>query len=191
MPNILDVFSIVTVFIGLFLYICGAIGYVCWQCHKGLLWELRCILNSAEMDIYEYYINNKDNTFIVCEIDGQIAGCIALDTHKKDSKRLGGGEIKHLSVLPRWRRGFVATRLLEEVETFAIERKCSRIYAVTGPFFHNAVALLSKHGFSCKDPPNMEGKERTYFYEKSLNLKTKSDKNIGMLVKQREPTKWG
>jgi N-acetylglutamate synthase-like GNAT family acetyltransferase len=98
--------------------------------------------------------------------------------------------VKHLSVLPRWRRGFIATRLLEEIEQCAIERKCSRIYAVTGPFHSYAVSLLKKVGFVGKDPYTVEEKDRTYFYEKQINLKIEAKRSTAQ-VKTREPTKWG
>lgn len=66
--------------------------------------------------------------------------------------------VRSMAVLPIARGRGVATRLLEAVEAFAIDRRCSRITLMTTPFLTSAIHLYERAGFErCGLPSQLHG----------------------------------
>jgi putative acetyltransferase len=55
--------------------------------------------------------------------------------------------VRGMAVLPAARKLNIGTRLLQEIETYACEQKCKRIFLSTTPFLHAAIRLYEKSGF--------------------------------------------
>jgi GNAT superfamily N-acetyltransferase len=55
--------------------------------------------------------------------------------------------IRGMAVLPNARRSKVAARLLNEVERYAVENGCNRMFLSTTPFLDTAIRLYERFGF--------------------------------------------
>jgi ribosomal protein S18 acetylase RimI-like enzyme len=55
--------------------------------------------------------------------------------------------VRSMAVLPAARGQNIGYRLLEKVETYALEQRCRRIFLSTTPFLTRAVKLYERYGF--------------------------------------------
>ena len=81
--------------------------------------------------------------------NGEIVGTVAT-VHK-----ISGLYVRSMAVLPAARGRGIAGRLLKEIEHFAINQHCTRLFLSTTPFLENAIHLYERFGFQRSD----EGKQ--------------------------------
>ncbi|XP_041655323.1 probable N-acetyltransferase camello [Cheilinus undulatus] len=146
----------------------GLIYYCCHEIYQGYVLRR---LSSDMADIQAHYLENPDNTLWVAEADvkGQlkVVGMVAVTGKRgveEDSDRfdecngciLGGAELdedgsyaelSHLTVLYRWRRRNMGSRLMGKALDFCKQRGFSRLVADVSSPQLDAMSLYKKFGF--------------------------------------------
>jgi GNAT superfamily N-acetyltransferase len=82
------------------------------------------------------------DTIVIAKVDGEAVGCGCFKQYDKETV-----EIKRMFVKTEHRGMGIATRLLIELESWAIERGFSRAVLETGEKQKEAIRLYKKHGY--------------------------------------------
>ena len=77
----------------------------------------------------------------VALVDGEIVGTVSV-VLKREALYLRG-----MAVLPRTRGASVGKWLMEQVEQYAVDKGCKRLFLSTTPFLQRAIRLYEKFGF--------------------------------------------
>ncbi|KAK1229422.1 hypothetical protein PQX77_007519 [Marasmius sp. AFHP31] len=85
--------------------------------------------------------------FWVAEHQGQVVGCIGLDTDKSHPSLGSVGELRRLSISSHHRNLGIASLLIKTLVSFARERGLSTLRLGTSSFQPAAVRLYRKHGW--------------------------------------------
>ena len=100
--------------------------------------------------------------FLIARSEGALVGCVALRLHDAMI-----GEVKRLWVAPDWRRGGLASRLMDAVETQARALGMTRLVLDTSRHLPQAVAFYRRWGWREIDRYN-DNPHAHHFFEKAL-----------------------
>jgi GNAT superfamily N-acetyltransferase len=90
-------------------------------------------------------IRMKEGPVWIAFCENEVAGSVAAVI------RAGSVYMRGMCVVPHVRRAGAGAQLLKQVEHWAAEQKCSRVFLSTTPFLHDAIRLYEKHGFQRSD----------------------------------------
>ena len=77
----------------------------------------------------------------VALVDGEIIGTVSVVLKREDLY------VRGMAVLPRTRGASVGKLLMEQVEQYAVDKGCKRLFLSTTPFLQRAIRLYEKFGF--------------------------------------------
>ena len=109
--------------------------------------SIRCLLRYIDLSIYPEYtdIENPDDQWFVYEEKGEIVGCVAA--------RKSRGEIRHIAVLPNYRRRGIGSQLVNCTIEFLKSIDYSRIRAQVRVKNKKSQRLFEKLGFRREPRP--------------------------------------
>jgi len=78
----------------------------------------------------------------VALVDGELVGTVSVVLKRKALY------VRGMAVLPRTRGARVGKLLMEQVQQYAVEKGCKRLFLSTTPFLDRAIRLYEKFGFT-------------------------------------------
>jgi GNAT superfamily N-acetyltransferase len=84
----------------------------------------------------------KDGPVWVALVDGELVGTVSVVLKRKALY------VRGMAVLPRTRGARVGKLLMEQVQQYAVENGCKRLFLSTTPFLERAIRLYEKFGFT-------------------------------------------
>jgi len=110
------------------------------------------------------HVRDGNGVFLVAYVDGEPTGCGAI-------RRLSltTGEVKRMYVAPAGRKKGVGSRLLADLESWALQAGLSRLVLETGTLQQDAIRLYRKAGFEPIERfGEYTGAPESYCYGKEL-----------------------
>lgn len=99
-------------------------------------------IDGDEREFFAHYNNVQFDHVLVVYENGQALGCGAFKKYDEVT-----AEIKRMFVLPEARGKGIANKILNEIESWAIEQGFAHFILETSPKLHHAIALYTKMGY--------------------------------------------